>query len=172
MAGKLIDLDLASSGIARASSVADVASAEFRLPERLFEFVHNEIEFQPYAGVMRGAEATLLARAGNAWDTAALMEALLEEAGLAVRIVTGQTEVPIDDAMAWLGARSPDGAASMLGYAGLNPVTLLGFGGEPIAIRFDHAWVETDVTDASGVHTVKLDASWKFKERQPVLKIY
>ncbi len=167
LAGKLIDLDLASSGIARASSVADVASAEFRLPERLFEFVHNEIEFQPYAGVMRGAEATLLARAGNAWDTAALMEALLEEAGLAVRIVTGQTEVPIDDAMAWLGARSADGAASMLGYAGLNPVTLLGFGGEPIAIRFDHAWVETDVTDASGVHTVKLDASWKFKERQP-----
>ena len=69
--------------------------------------------------------------------------------------------------MSWLGARTPEGAASLLGFADLHPISIIDFTGEPVAIRFDHAWVEASFTDSVGTHTFPLDAAWKFKDRQP-----
>src|SRR5262249_42900537 len=51
--------------------------------------VHDEIEFEQYPGLLRGARGTLLSRAGNALDQAVLLWTLLNGAGYKVRIDHG-----------------------------------------------------------------------------------
>jgi hypothetical protein len=46
-------------------------------PVRIYEFVRNEFEFQPYYGSMRGPEETLRAKQGNEYDLSALLVSLL-----------------------------------------------------------------------------------------------
>lgn len=57
--------------------------------QRVFEFLRDEIQFEPYVGVLRGARGTLAARAGNALDRALLGQALLKACGLDSRLVAG-----------------------------------------------------------------------------------
>ncbi len=52
-------------------------------------FVTEQIAFEPYAGVLRGAQGTLLARAGNALDQSLLLATLLNDAGIDAVIRSG-----------------------------------------------------------------------------------
>lgn len=47
----------------------------------IVRFVREEIAYEPYVGVLRGAHGTLLARAGNALDQSVLLATLLNDAG-------------------------------------------------------------------------------------------
>jgi hypothetical protein len=53
-------------------------------PKRLFDFVRNHIEFQPYFASRKGAEQTWLTKSGNEADQAELLVTLLRAAGWAV----------------------------------------------------------------------------------------
>jgi hypothetical protein len=55
-------------------------------PAELTDWVMKHIAYQPYAGVVRGAEGTLAARSGGDWDRAVLLQALLSEAGYRSRL--------------------------------------------------------------------------------------
>ncbi len=57
--------------------------------EAAFAFVRDRIGFDPYPGVLRGAHGTLVARAGNAWDRALLLQELLRQQGREARLATG-----------------------------------------------------------------------------------
>jgi transglutaminase-like putative cysteine protease len=59
-------------------------------PEKVFEFMRDQITLEPYAGVLRGARGTLLARAGNALDRALLAKELLRLNGIESRLVRGR----------------------------------------------------------------------------------
>lgn len=50
-------------------------------PRLIYEFVRNKIEYVPYYGFLKGATQTLLDRAGNDADQAALLAALLRASG-------------------------------------------------------------------------------------------
>ena len=140
-------------------------------PGAAFAFVRDHVAFDPYPGVLRGAHGTLVARAGNAWDRALLLQALLEAGGHSATLVRSELD---DAAVAAVLARSLDGAvaplddpapAEVLGldlaqlenrarrdYAlvteALGPeLATLGAAGEPdrlaASVR-DHAWVRLE----------------------------
>lgn len=53
------------------------------------QFVTEEIAYEPYAGLLRGAHGTLLARAGNSIDQSLLLATLLNESGFEAVIQRG-----------------------------------------------------------------------------------
>lgn len=55
--------------------------------EQIGRFVTENVRYEPYDGVLRGAQATLSARAGNAIDQSLLLIALLEMAGYDAQIL-------------------------------------------------------------------------------------
>lgn len=63
--------------------------------EAIFEYVRDEIAFQPYAGVMRRAEGTLMSRAGNAYDQSLLLASMLDASGIETRYVTATLSVEL-----------------------------------------------------------------------------
>lgn len=56
----------------------------------IVDFVHREIAFEQYPGVLRGEFGTLIGRAGNAADQALLLRRLLDDAGYQTRLVRGR----------------------------------------------------------------------------------
>lgn len=58
--------------------------------DELFAAVATSLRYEPYAGVLRGAEGTAIAGAGNAWDQALLLAELLRAEGFRVRFASGR----------------------------------------------------------------------------------
>jgi ribosomal protein S21 len=58
--------------------------------EQLVKFIQEKFAFQPYVGLLRGVQATLNSRAGNALDQSVLLAKLLKDAGFEVRIANGK----------------------------------------------------------------------------------
>jgi hypothetical protein len=54
--------------------------------DRIIRFVREEIDFEPYSGLLRGAQGTLMSRAGNSLDQSVLLATLLKMAGAEARI--------------------------------------------------------------------------------------
>jgi len=59
-------------------------------PDKIIEFVKNDIAFEQYPGLLRGAKGTLMSRAGNALDQSVLLATLLKDAGADARIARGE----------------------------------------------------------------------------------
>lgn len=61
----------------------------FEEPAGIAAWVAENVAYEAYVGVLRGAEGTLVARAGNALDQALLLARLLTDAGYDARIALG-----------------------------------------------------------------------------------
>jgi hypothetical protein len=57
---------------------------------KIFAFVRDEVAYEPYRGVLRGARGALASRAGNALDKALLLKVMLQAGGHDARLVRGQ----------------------------------------------------------------------------------
>lgn len=60
--------------------------------ESLFEYVRDEIAYEPYEGILRGARGCLESGAGNAADKSLLLAELLKRAGHPSRFARGRLE--------------------------------------------------------------------------------
>lgn len=116
-------------------------------PEGVFTFVRDHIAFDPYPGVLRGAEGTLAARAGNAWDRALLLRALLEHHGYLTRLAVGELDDATIDALL---AAAAQGAPQPLNDP--HPATVVPIDVQALATRAwrDHALL-TQTLEAAGV---------------------
>lgn len=68
------------------------AELEFNT-QRMFEFVRDGVRYEPYAGLMRGADGTLWSLGGNSADKSMLLAALLDEALVMYRFAVGPLAV-------------------------------------------------------------------------------
>lgn len=78
--------------------------------------MHEAVACQPYAGVLRGPEGTLAARAGNALDQALLLARLLVDAGYGAEVAL--TTLPEDAARDVLATLRPAGAPPGIDWEG------------------------------------------------------
>ena len=61
-------------------------------PDRIIQFVADEISYQHYLGFLRGPKGTLISRAGNTLDQAVLLASLLKDSGFEARVVEGKLQ--------------------------------------------------------------------------------
>lgn len=146
----------------------DIVALAARLknnPVEIYNYVLNEIEYQPYYGSRLGAVGALSAERGNSWDQSSLLVALLRAAGYPARYVWGTVDVPIiekqDDvgrnvipdagALNWLGVAEASAASSLLTASGHPEVLMKGVDEnndgilEPVSISKEHCWVMAQV---------------------------
>lgn len=149
-------------------------------PLKIFDWVHDNVEFVPTYGSVQGSEMTLVAKRGNAFDTASLLIALLRAAGVPARYVTGTVEVPAASALNWVGgAETSNVAQQILGQGGVPNVALVS-GGTVTALRIDHVWVEAFVnyvpsrgaTGGQGNTWAPLDPAFKLHTFIPRSALY
>ena len=161
----------------QSEDITTLANQLGRSPLKIFQYVYNEIEFQPYYGALKGASATLQSRSGGPTDQASLLIALLRASGYPARYVAGRVGVADTDITdggrvgRWLGVKSYGSASSVLSHGRFNAET---FGWPVNGVAFNHVWVEACVPyahyrggaqiDNAGARWIPLDPSFKLQE--------
>jgi hypothetical protein len=77
-------------GFPKALTDVEALAQTLPTPQAAFEFVRDQVAFEPYPGVMKGAGATLLTRGGNSLDRALLLAAVLKQNGVPAKIAHGK----------------------------------------------------------------------------------
>jgi len=62
--------------------------------EPAFEYVRDRIRYEPYSGILRGAEGAYAAGAGNALDRSLVLATMLQKKGITVRFARGRLARP------------------------------------------------------------------------------
>ncbi len=158
---------------------------ELETPLRMFEFVHDQIEYEVYYGSKKGALGTLWSGRGNDLDQASLLIALLRAKNIRARYATGWVNVPMEQAKSWAGTLDTANTKNLFGVSycwnpAQNPPALDCGPGQfsvssDVQIRLKHAWVEVEASaayrgravGASDLLWIPLDPSWKQKDYQP-----
>ncbi|PIU80088.1 MAG: transglutaminase, partial [Nitrospirae bacterium CG06_land_8_20_14_3_00_70_43] len=117
---------MATAGAETAPEIVELARGLQHDPTLIYEFVHNTIDYVPYFGALKGAVLTLTEGAGNDFDQAALMVALLRASGFTAQFVYGQQFIPAfgaadqHDLHHWLGVdANGEVLSTVLGSAGI-----------------------------------------------------
>ncbi len=126
-------------------------ATELGTVEAMYEFVRNECAFQAYYGSQKGSVETLRQRAGNDYDLASLLIALLRASGIPARYAVGMVDMPVDRATSWLAVEDGRVAGSILLTNGMEGMSI--WSGTPdnvIAVQARRVWVEAYVPRGYG----------------------
>ncbi len=138
-------------------------------PLKIYEWVRNNIEYAPTYGSSQGADQCLQSKICNDMDTASLLIALLRVSGIYSHYEYSTIEIPIEQAMNWVGGvTDPKMAGTILATNGI-PAKMLLSGGTYKAVQLEHVYVSAfiDYIPSRGaVHRqgdtwIPLDASYK-----------
>jgi len=134
-------------------------------PLKIYQYVYEQIKFEPYWGALKGAVGTLWTQAGGPTDQASLTIALLRASNVPARYVRGTIRFKDDRGRRWIGAKTDVAAVRILGF-GRYPTRALWAPG----FEMSHVWVEACVAygnyrgsraDLSGHRWIPLDPSFK-----------
>lgn len=131
--------------------IVDLAEQLNREPLKIFNYVRNEIHFVPTQGSIQGAEACRLSKECNAYDQASLLIALLRVSDIPARYVVGTVELSPELFRSAMGDFQDVTAAQRLaGSGGVPTVVVQNSGGNAVAVRMEHVWVEALVDYVPG----------------------
>jgi hypothetical protein len=91
-------------------------------PEAAFAWVRDNVRYEAYQGILRGAQGTLRTRAGNAADRAMLLAAILQTNKIPVRMATGQLPAAEAERL-YLRIFEPDRGATAMPPAERGPLS-------------------------------------------------
>jgi RHS repeat-associated protein len=155
----------ASNTVEGPASIAELARALKNDPQLIFEYVYNNIEWQPGWGVMKGALGCLLDGSGNSFDQSMLLVALLRQAGFTASYVKGQiqlNETQFDD---WFNTSHIFAAYYYAQYANI-PGNFPVWDGVQYNMVMGHVWVQVVISGTTYV----LDPSYKtYTRKAPVV---
>ena len=114
-------------------------------PVQIHNWVRNTVQWLPTWGSIQGADGTLKSQRGNSTDIASLEIALLRAAGIPARYQFGTIDIPVEQAMNWVGGvTQPEAAMQQLGQGGIANRGLIE-GGRFAKVRMEHIWVNAYV---------------------------
>ncbi|HID73810.1 MAG TPA: transglutaminase domain-containing protein, partial [Thermoplasmata archaeon] len=117
---------------------------------KLYWWVREAVEYEPYIGSLKGSDQTLMQRAGNDVDQASLLIAMLRERGIPARYVYGTIQAPWEEVANWLVVDTQDNATAALRRFGIPADNL----GDDILL--EHCWVAAYVDS----QWIEMDPSW------------
>ena len=135
----------------------------------VYEYVLNQIKYEPYNGSVKGAERTFLEGAGNDVDQASLLIGLLRRINIPARYVKGIVELPVDAAKNLVGVDEPAQIASAFIKNGIPVQEIKTAGGEINAVQIDRVWVRARTnylpyrSGTQGMNPVWIDLDPSFK---------
>ena len=127
--------------------IVELARALQSDPKLIYEYVHNHIDYVPYYGSLKGATLTYLDGAGNDFDQASLMIALLRAGGYEAQYVYGTLSIPASgagnqkDMQHWLGVSDNNVISNILNKGGISYTS----GSE---YEVDRVWVRATIDGA------------------------
>ncbi|MCA9136679.1 MAG: hypothetical protein KDB00_07970 [Planctomycetales bacterium] len=123
--------------------VAGLAADLDQHPDKIVDFLRNEISFEAYAGSLRGARGTLWANSGNSLDEASLAVALLRASGIPARYARGT--LAIETARDLILSMFPD-PMQTVGF--VPPDAILSDPGNETSLQLEvqeHFWFQMDL---------------------------
>ena len=123
-------------------------------PDLIYQFVHDNVEYTPLGGTMKGPLGTLVDRRGSAYDQAALMVTLLRQAALAnpsisnVRYELGQITLNLAQLENFYGVDDQFfSLAYLLGSSGIKSTIFTdATGSKVVSATLDHIWVRVNIS--------------------------
>lgn len=144
--------------LARALNVGPTGNG----PQLMYEWVYNNIEWEPGWGANKGALGCLLDGMGNQFDQAMLLAALLRQAGYTANIVMGAIRLEEADYQAWWKVNDIWGAQSYCANQFIPIVTTPTWTGTTYYMDIKHVWVQW----VDGSNTYIFDPSRKAYTRK------
>jgi Transglutaminase-like superfamily len=135
----------ATTEVTLSSDIQAKATALHYNPVEIYNWVRNNVQWQPTWGAIQDASHTLSAQRGNAMDIASLTIALFRASGIPARYVHGTIDVPEDKFRNWVGGFTNLDAAADFASAGGIPITYITAGGKISKLRMEHVWVEAAI---------------------------
>ena len=144
--------------------IVELARALKNDPDLIYQYVHDNIEFSPLFGLLKGPLGTLVDGRGNSFDQASLLVALLNQASLANPAISnvgyefGQLNLTNAQLQSWLGVDSdPNSIGGILGSGGIPGTTF--FDG---SAHVGHVWVQVSINGTAYVFDPAFKAhTWK-----------
>ncbi len=123
------------------TEITELARALQNDPKLIYDYVHNNIDYVPYYGSLKGATLTYLDGSGNDFDQASLMIALLRASGYTARYIYGTMTIPGSQMANWLGVDQTWQAVSNVIASGGIPLTIY----DDATTVMDRVWVKATI---------------------------
>jgi hypothetical protein len=125
---------------------------------KMYQYVHNNVEYIPAHGSIQGADYTAQNLRGGAMDQASLLISLLRLSNIPARYVYGSIRLDINEAMNWVGGvETPEAAQNILSQGGVPNTLVQNQQGEIVYINVEHVWLEVNQNE----QWIALDPSFK-----------